>query len=291
MQGIEVRAAESERQLAGSLAGVGAVPREWLGLGWTDLVPFTLVVVPDAQAMQRWSRGSLPAWSAGAALPGRRTVVIRADAGNPFQTFRHELAHLAFHGRISQRVPLWFSEGYAVLASGEFGRLASLQLNLSVALGRIGSLQAVDMALRSSPGEAAAGYALAGAAVSEVARRNPANSLQPILARLEAGEPFEEALLATTGLGLPDFDEQWGLAVRRRYSLGLWIVAGGGWVLLAAVLSVGLSLRRKRDVPRRAALDTGWELPPDEDGAAAEGEGGPPPPFHDEIPSPRMTVR
>ncbi len=286
-------APERYRQLGRSLAEIAAVPREWTGLGWTDLTPFTLVIVPDAAGMQRWSRGALPAWSAGAALPARRTVVIRADAGTPYQTMRHELAHLAFHSRIDQRVPLWFSEGYAVLAAGEMGRLASLQLNLAVALGRVGSLRTVDAALRSGPNDAAAAYAMAGAAVAEVARRNPSGSLLPILSRMESGESFHDALVATTGFDPESFDEAWVLSTRRSYSLGLWLIAGGGWLILALLLGVGASLRRRRDVPRRQALNHGWDLPAEEPEGEFPGAAGQPLPTaeHDETPAGRMTVR
>ncbi len=290
-------APESHRQLGRSLAEIAAVPREWIGLGWTDLAPFTLVIVPDAAGMQRWSRGSLPAWSAGATLPGRRIVIIRADAGTPFQTLRHELAHLAFHTRISERVPLWFSEGYAVVAAGEMGRLASLQLNLAVALGRVKSLRMVEAGLRSGPNDAATAYAMAGAAVVEVAQRNPTRSLQPMLSRMESGESFHDALIATTGFDPDSFDEAWVLATRRGYSLGLWLVAGGGWIVLALMLGVGASLRRRRDIPRRRALNEGWELPAEEveegtkeaaDGSVMDVTGQ----FQDdETPTDRMTVR
>lgn len=293
VQGVAVVAPESHQQLGRSLAEVAAVPREWTGLGWTDLTPFTLVVVPDAAGMQRWSRGSLPSWSAGAALPTRRTVVIRADAGTPFQTMRHELAHLAFHSRIEHRVPLWFSEGYAVLAAGEMGRLASLQLNLAVALGRVKSLRTVDVALRSGPNDAAAAYAMAGAAVAEVARRNPSGSLQPILSRMENGESFHDALVATTGFDPESFDEAWVLSTRRSYSFGLWLIAGGGWLILALLLGVGASLRRRRDLPRRRALNDGWELPVDESDEEPVGAVGrlAPGGEHDETPAGGMTVR
>ncbi|HPF61730.1 MAG: hypothetical protein KC544_09455 [Gemmatimonadetes bacterium] len=240
-------------------------PTEWLGLGEVTLTPLTLVLVPDAAGFAAWSRGRVPMWGAGMSVPSRRLVVIRADGGNPLQTLRHELAHMALHSRVPTRVPLWFSEGYAALASGEHGRLDALQLNLAVALGRIPSLRELDGALRGSAADAGPAYALAAAAVADIARRHPSGRLDPMLERLRAGDGFDEALLRSTGLDPLGFDEAWRRTMRRRYNLGIWLLTGGSWAVLALVLAALAAERRRRDAPRRAALDVGWTLPPPDD--------------------------
>lgn len=251
-------------QLGATLGDLAGQRREWLGLGEVDLTPLTLVLVADADGFAEWSRGRVPRWGAGLTIPSRRLIVIRVNAGNPHQTLRHELAHMALHSRVTGRVPLWFSEGYAALASGEHGRLDALQLNLAVALGRVPTLPRLDMALRSSAGDAGAAYALAATAVADIARRHPTGSLRPMLERMERGESFAEAMLAATGLDPGGFGDRWYLDVRRRYNLGIWLVAGGAWAVLALVLAVLVMLRRQRDVVRRAALDHGWPSPPAE---------------------------
>lgn len=270
---VTVRAEPTEVPLATALAEAAEAPREWTGLGRLDLTPFTLVVVRDAAAFRRWSRGRLPAWGAGLTIPSGRLVVIRADAGDPFGTLRHELAHLALHTTVPGRVPLWFSEGYAVIAAQEHGRAAALQLNLAVALGRVPTLPALDALLRAGAGDAATAYALAGSAVAELQRRHPSRTLEPLLARLTAGEDFDAAVRATTGLDAERFAELWHLGVRRRYNLGVWIVAGGAWGVLAVVLLVAAGWRRRADRPRRAALDEGWVLPPPDDESMTADDG------------------
>jgi hypothetical protein len=262
---VSVLAEPGQIGLATALAEAAEPSREWYGLGRVDLTPMTLVVTADADAFARWSGGRLPRWGAGMTLASRRLVVIRADAGDPFGTLRHELAHLALHTVVPGRVPLWFAEGYAVVAAQEHGRLAALQLNLTVALGRVPSLRQLDADLRGASNDAAAAYALAGSAVAELQRRHPTNSLEPLLNRLRDGVAFEEAVLASTGLDLERFDEVWHRAVRRRYNLGVWTATGGAWVILALLLGVAAGWRRHADAPRRAALDEGWTLPPDDD--------------------------
>jgi hypothetical protein len=262
---VTVLAEPGEVGLATALAEAAEPSREWLGLGRLDLTPMTLVVAADADAFARWSGGRLPRWGAGMTLAARRLVVIRADGGDPFGTLRHELAHLALHSAIPGRVPLWFAEGYAVVAAREYGRLAALQLNLTVALGRVPSLRQLDADLRGGSGDAAAAYALAGSAVVELQRRHPTNSLAPLLGKLRDGMPFEEAVLASTGLDLERFGDSWHRSVRRRYNLGVWAATGGAWVVLALLLGVAAGWRKHADAPRRAALDEGWTLPPDDD--------------------------
>jgi hypothetical protein len=246
--------------LAAELARAADGVHEWPGLGRVPAGPLSLIVVPDRARLDSLTGGRAPAWGVGLALPDSRTILLRADAGDLRRTLRHELAHLALHERVAVRVPLWFDEGYAAWAAGEWERFGGLELNLAVSRGAVPGFSALDAALRGSEGTADAAYALATSAVVELARRNPTGTLEPLLTRLRAGEDFAAAVQATTGLSLDRFEEAWQRAVRTRYSWATWLMAGGGWALLAlAVLWFG-RWRRRRDAQRRAALDHGWVI-------------------------------
>ena len=257
-----------QMSLAVSLARIAGRPTAWPGLGTVDPGPIRLVVVPDSRRLDSLTSGRAPSWGAAIAVPEARTVVLRADEGDLPQTLRHELAHLALHRAVRVRVPLWFDEGYAGWAAGEWERLGALELNLSVVRGAIPDLRTLDGALRGAPRTADAAYALAVSAVLELARRNPSGSLDPLMARLAQGEDFETAVRETTGLPIGRFEERWQRAVKRRYNLGIWLVAGGGWLLVAGVVVVLVHMRRLRDRPRRAALDEGWETDPEDAGGS-----------------------
>jgi hypothetical protein len=210
------------------------------------------------------TRGRAPSWGAAVAVPTARTIVLRADTRDVFRTLRHELAHLVIHQAVPVRLPLWFDEGYAAWAAGEWERLGLLELNLAVVRGSVPDLRGLDGALRGSTTTADAAYALAASAVAELARRNPSRTITPLLQRLEQGQDFGSAVQATTGLSLAQFDREWRHSLRRRYSLASWLLAGGGWAVLALVVWALLRRRRALDRPRRAALDRGWELPPED---------------------------
>jgi hypothetical protein len=249
--------------LAIELARQAGQPADWPGLGRVTPAPMRLVVVPDSRRLDSLTLGRAPRWGAAVALPALRTIVLRADASGLPRTLRHELAHLAMHERTPGRVPLWFDEGYAGWAAGEWERLGVLELNLAVARGALPGFHALDAALRASETSADAAYALAFSAVSELARRNPTGTLKPLMERLGAGEDFDAAVLATTGLTVDRFEEAWQRSVRRRYGLATWLLAGGGWLLVAMAVLVLVHFRRRADLPRRQALDEGWDAGPE----------------------------
>jgi hypothetical protein len=249
--------------LAIDLAKRAAQSAEWPGLGRRTSGPLRLILVPDGRRLDSLSGGRAPSWGAAVAVPGVRTILLRADNDDIYGTLRHELAHLALHHAVPVRVPLWFDEGYASWAAGEWQRLSGLELNLAVVRGAIPDLTALDGALRGSASTADAAYALAVSAVIELARRNPSGSLAPLFGRLEGGQDFETSVRATTGLTLGQFENQWRQTLRHRYSLVTWLLAGGGWTVLALVLWAVLLRRRRVDEVRRAALDQGWDIPPE----------------------------
>lgn len=260
--------------LAIALAERADQPAVWYGLGRRSVTPLSLLVVRGRDGLDRLAPGRFPSWGVGLTLPAARVVVIRVDGDDPFRVLRHELAHLALHQSIKGRVPLWFDEGYAVVAAGEFGRFDALRLNLAVAAGRVPTLPELDQGLRASQSAAEVSYALAGTAVSLLARRAAGASLEPLLRRLAAGEPFDSAVARSTGFTPGRFELDWRRDVKRHFGLGLWLVASGFWAVLAGLVIVASYLRRKRDRPRRAALDVGWDVaasddPPDSDDGQA----------------------
>ncbi|MBK7595547.1 MAG: hypothetical protein IPJ11_09950 [Gemmatimonadetes bacterium] len=220
------------------LGAVAAAPQQWLGLGRIALGPITLAIVPDRTTFQRWSRGRLPSWGAGMALPNSGMVLLRADGGDVDVTLRHELAHVALHRKVKVRVPLWFDEGYAVLASREYGGLAALQLNLAVAAGRVPTLAALDASLRGSEGDATAAYALAASAVAELGRRHPTGHARSAPPAAGGGHPLR-------GGGAGHDRPQRG-PICRHMALGdpsavqLGNLAGDGWGLGGAGTAPGL---------------------------------------------------
>ena len=261
---MRVVAPEQQLGLAIGLAESVDRPSNWLGLSRRSPPPFTLLLARDSMTLARIAGGRAPGWGAGITLHSTRAIVLRSDLGGIEQTLRHEVAHLVLHDAVRTSVPLWFDEGYAAVASGEFDRLISLQLNLAVVGGRVPTLNELDRDLRGSARTADAAYGLAASAVAEIARLQPAGGLERMFGHLAEGQDFEHSLEASTGRSADRFELDWQRDIRRRYGFVAWLLAGGIWAVVAALLGVLLWLKRRRDRPRRRALDQGWELPPED---------------------------
>jgi hypothetical protein len=257
---VSVLSWPEQSRLAIALAEMADHPAAWLGLGYRNAGRLRLVVVPDIDGMRRFSGGRAPSWGAGLAFPSTRTIIIRADGGEPRQTLRHELAHLVLHDAVRVRVPLWFDEGYAAIASNEWDRMDVFRLSWIVLRRDLPGFRELDGSLRASATTAEKAYTLAMSAVLELARRNPARSLDSLLARLVRGEDFETAVLGSTGLPLTQFESDWQRTIKRRYNLVMWLSAGGFWLVISLAVGVAWWVRRRYDRPRRLALNQGWEI-------------------------------
>ncbi len=255
--GLAVALAEAADRAA-PFPGIGSLPNR----------PIRLILAPSRVAFDSLTRGRLPSWSEGAAFPDAGTVVL-LTTGPPDRltvALRHELAHLALRWRVQRPLPLWFEEGYAAVAAAEWGRLDALRLNWQVARGVRMNLDDVDRALRSDRTDAGSAYALAATAVLLLDRWGGLERLIDNLAR----EPtFDAALRATYYMTEGDFEGRWQRDLALRYGWLSWAEAAGLFWAVAGLLLVWLvRRRRRRDLVRRAALDEGWTVPPEDDPTA-----------------------
>jgi hypothetical protein len=162
------------------------------------------------------------------------------------------------------RVPLWFDEGYAARAAGEWDRLQALRVNWALLTGFTPTLRQLNADLRAGAARAEAAYALATTAVLMLERMGGDRGLAPLLDNLAASPDLDRSLRVTYQVTLGQFEELWRQELRRRYG---WILLFSSLTVFWAVLGIVLlSLwwwRRRRDRDRRAALDEGWEVPPE----------------------------
>jgi len=247
--------------VATALAEYAERARPWPGLPPLEPFPITLIVTRSAARFDSVTRARLPTWTGAAAFPRSNTIVLKVDGGDPFPTLRHELAHLmlAHH---AGRLPLWFAEGYAALAAGEWQRLDGLTVNWALVTGRPPSFAALDRELRAGPSHARAAYALATTAVVYLERIGGERGLEPLIGRLADAPDFETAVRQTHLITLADLEAGWHADLRRRYG---WLLLGTSLSLFWGVTALAVGLvwwrRRRRDRVRRAQLDVGWDVP------------------------------
>ena len=252
-----------DERLATALAEAADQAGPWPGLERPAPFPITLLLTRSAARFDSLTRNQLPAWSGAAAFPGSSTIVLRVS-GDPMRTLRHELAHLVL-ARAVPHAPLWFAEGYAVRAAGEWDGLDGLALNWRILRGRPPTFRELDRELRAGAGHARAAYVLAASAVLYLERLGGERGLELLLTRLQQERSFERAVRTTHLLTMEGLEANWHRDLRRRYG---WLLFGSSltvfWGLTALAVGVVWWRRRRRDRVRRAALDEGWEVPPPE---------------------------
>lgn len=248
--------------VATALAEVADRSTQWPGLP-TASGPVRLIVARGQARFDSLTAGRVPEWGAAAAFPGTNTIVLKVE-GDPRRTLRHELAHLALHQAV-RRVPLWFDEGYAALAAGEWDRLDVLQVNLALLGGETPRLDHLSAALRGSLTDADDAYAFATSAILLLDRLGRERGLEPLLTNLAETPDFDRALRRTYGFTLEQFESLWRSDLRGRYG---WLVVLSSfallWGLVLALVGVLWWVRRRRYRRRREALDQGWSVPADE---------------------------
>ncbi|HVH69442.1 MAG TPA: hypothetical protein VM716_16365 [Gemmatimonadales bacterium] len=257
--------------LAAALAEAADRAAPFPGIGPLPDRPIRLVLAPTRRAFDSLTRRGLPGWSEGAAFPDRSTIVLLSD-GPTVQlsgALRHELAHLALRWRVRRALPLWFEEGYAAVAAGEWDRLDALRLNWQVARGIRYDLDEVDRSLRADRPDATTAYALATTAVLLLQRWGGSAGLAPLIERLARDPTFDAALRDTYHVTEGDFEDRWQRDVAARYGWLGWAGAVGlFWAALACVLVWLVAVRRRRDRARKALLDEGWAVPDDDEPSA-----------------------
>ncbi len=237
--------------------GVGALPERAI----------RVMLAPTRARFDSLTRYRLPSWSEGAAFPEAGVIVLLTSgpADHVAAALRHELAHVALRRRVRRRLPLWFEEGYAAFAAGEWDRLDAIRLNWQVARGVTLDLDAVDRALRSDRTDASAAYGLATTAVLLLNRWGGAAGLAPLIDNLAREPTFDRALRATYHVTEGDFETRWQRDVVSHYG---WLSGASAavafWTVTGVLLVVLLRLRRGRDRARRARLDEGWTVSADE---------------------------
>lgn len=271
--------------LAPGLARLPALPPEAL-LGGE---PVRIELAPDTTRLRELTGGGLPEWGAGAAIPAESRIVLPVSSGRPRDAralatvLRHELAHIALHRHLAPaRPPRWFDEGYARWAAGEWGWESAWELRLAFALDRTPPLDSIALAWPASAADARVAYFLATTAVVYLVRRSGERGLAALLERWRDGATLDEAMRATYGMTVAQFEVYWRREVGRSYgwalafshSLAFWAAAGGLLVLLYRA-------RRRRNDARLEGLRAA-ELPdapaywiPDP-APAAPASGGPP---------------
>jgi len=181
-----------------------------------------IAIAPDARRFRQWAGPGAPEWGVALAFPQSRRVIIQgraagSEAGDPLETLRHELAHLALHERLGDRPPRWFDEGYASVAAHEWHRDDVLATNVALALRGAPTFDQLESSFSGGATAAQSAYALSYRAVAELASLDPDRGLTLFFEYWESGRSLDAAVRQAFGLTLNGFEREFQTRVKRRY--------------------------------------------------------------------------
>jgi hypothetical protein len=219
-----------------------------------------VAIARDAKQYRQLVGPTAPDWGAAVAFPESQRIVLQgssagSDAGDPVETLRHELAHLALHEYLGDLPPRWFDEGYASFAAHEWRREDAIATNLGLALRGMPTLDELEREFEGGSTSAQEAYALAFRAVSDLSDLGGPDGLRPLFENWKQTGSLDRADRASYGMTLSAFEERWRERTRRRYgalALGEGVVVGAsliGFLLMPLYLA-----RRRRDRGRLAAM-------------------------------------
>jgi hypothetical protein len=247
-----------------------------------------ILITPDALHFREAVGRGAPEWGAAIATPESGRIVMQGSragsaAGDPRETLRHELAHLALHEALGDLPPRWFDEGYASYAAGELARDDILATNVALVFTGVPPLDSLDALFQGGEARAQTGYALARSAVAEIAALDPKRGLSLFFQYWRQSPSIDQALRQAYGVTEASFELQWKSSTRRRYgALALFADISVATLVFLAVLGPLWLIRRQRDHTRMAlmrAADAAQEQRERDEliHALLYGEGGPPP--------------
>ena len=181
-----------------------------------------IAIAPDMRRFRQWAGPGVPEWGVALAFPESRRVIIQgraagSAAGDPLETLRHELAHLALHERLGNRPPRWFDEGYASVAAREWRRDDVLATNVALALRGAPGFEQLEQSFSGGATTAQSAYALSYRAVAEMASLDPERGLTLFFRYWETGKSLDAAMRQAFGMTLSGFEREFQSRVRRRY--------------------------------------------------------------------------
>lgn len=254
---------------------LGAVTREAPPL---PAIPVEVFAAPvhvwlasDEASFRSLAGGAPPEWGAGVAVlgPGAERIVLpafgtgRVTTADLPRVLRHELAHVALDRWLGDaRVPRWFHEGYSRWAAGELDFEAVWQLRLAFALGDVPPLDSLGLDWPAGRIDANVAYLLSASAIDYLVAEGGVLGLQRMLERWRASGDLDQAMRATYGVTVAQFEEDWRKHVRSRYGWALVLTNSViFWAIAGLLLTLLYVRRRRRDrgrLERMSATD-----PPD----------------------------
>jgi len=233
----------------------------------------TITLAASGDRFRELTEGSLPDWSAAAAMKGGRIVLTPLE-GNKIEMEKilaHEIVHVVINDAVRDKyVPRWFHEGCAELYSGQWGFRNELYMSWMVVRGNLLSFQDIQDVFSRGSLDAGLAYDQAMIAVRRLVAMYGEKTLPRLLSSMREEKEFRGAFRYATGYSPEEFERDYLSFLKDTYGVKMLVtLLPGTWTaMMALFLAVYLVKRRraKRKLEAWNALEnaTGPRIAPDE---------------------------
>lgn len=222
-------------------------------LGDTVDSKISVYIVNSRERFDMLTRGGLPDWGVGCAIPSKGMIVIisptAAEYRQPFQEIvRHEWAHIALRQRVgSSYIPRFLDEGFAMYFANQWSNSYAVTLAKAQLLGSLFPLRSIDRVNFFNSSQAQIAYAQSYQAVTYLLTEYGHESFEMILDALRDGLSLDGSFEAAIGADFRTFENEYNLYIQKHYSWllvfsDMWIM----WLVLALLIIIGFILKKKR---------------------------------------------
>lgn len=216
------------------------------------------------------SPGRAPEWAAGLTLLRDGVILIRLSPRGttklePERTLAHELNHVALRRFVQDnQVPHWFYEGFAMLATDDWGLNRAETLGRASMSGRLIELDALNQAFGKTGAIVDLAYAQSAHFVSWLAKEYGDDAVKKLLSDVAIGHSFDKAFFTAFGRSPKAAFATWRDNMSREESLWASIFSHDGiffMISVFAVAALSIALWRRTKIRRRRLAEMHQDIP------------------------------
>ncbi|MBD3290794.1 hypothetical protein GF337_18450 [candidate division KSB1 bacterium] len=195
-------------------------PRLKQAIGAELLAPINIYLSNSERVYKHIVGNNLPEWSAGAALPAHRVMVLKSyNTNSDFRkTAIHELVHLLIDEAMnSVQIPRWLNEGLAVYFSGEKNFASTSLISKALMTQSIIDLSDIDYVLTFHESKAQLAYQESYLAVKYLIENYGVQSVREIIKKIAITNDPDKAFMSAIGMDMYNFEYEWYQYVRKNY--------------------------------------------------------------------------
>ncbi|MBN2010377.1 hypothetical protein JW960_13610 [candidate division KSB1 bacterium] len=209
--------------------------------------PITIYLCASEQQYNALTSNALPEWSAGAAIPSQRTIVLKTYQPYPelHTTAVHELVHIMVHSIINKPIPRWFDEGLAVYYSDDKVLASRSLVSKALLSNSIIALSDIDRVLSFDQTKAHLAYQESYLTILFLVDKYGIEKLNQLIYAINDAPTLDDAFQQTLGIDLWDFELAWFKYIQKRHRWNfLADIDNYLWIIILGIFLVGfISIR------------------------------------------------